>query len=190
MKKPWALKQAGFTIVELLIVIVVIAILASVTIIAFNGVQERARNTQTTEAVAKYARALQSYAAINDGYPVPGLGVFVCLGEPAGGVCGNMTDSVVGACGGDSLRATTNATFNTAIKTVITSLPKPSDQVISCAGRSYTGAHYLTNTSKEGYITYYLRGNQTCGGIGGLQNFSKYQTGDITVCGANLPSLP
>lgn len=33
----------GFTIVELLIVIVVIAVLAAITIVAFNGIQERAR---------------------------------------------------------------------------------------------------------------------------------------------------
>jgi prepilin-type N-terminal cleavage/methylation domain-containing protein len=36
-------KQAGFTIVELLIVIVVIGILAAITIVAYNGIQDRAR---------------------------------------------------------------------------------------------------------------------------------------------------
>jgi len=36
-------KKAGFTIVELLIVIVVIAILAAITIVSFNGISERAR---------------------------------------------------------------------------------------------------------------------------------------------------
>ena len=38
-------KQSGFTIVELLIVIVVIAILAAITIVAFNGVQDRAKKS-------------------------------------------------------------------------------------------------------------------------------------------------
>jgi prepilin-type N-terminal cleavage/methylation domain-containing protein len=36
-------KQKGFTIVELLIVIVVIGILAAITIVAYNGIQERSR---------------------------------------------------------------------------------------------------------------------------------------------------
>ena len=35
--------KSGFTIVELLIVIVVIGILAAITIVAYNGIQERAR---------------------------------------------------------------------------------------------------------------------------------------------------
>lgn len=37
--------QQGFTIVELLIVIVVIAILAAITITAYNGIQQRSRDT-------------------------------------------------------------------------------------------------------------------------------------------------
>lgn len=40
----WAkTKNTGFTIVELLIVIVVIGILAAITIVAYNGVQDRAK---------------------------------------------------------------------------------------------------------------------------------------------------
>lgn len=37
---------SGFTIVELLIVIIVIAILATISVVAYNGVQQRAKFTQ------------------------------------------------------------------------------------------------------------------------------------------------
>ncbi|MCA9336117.1 prepilin-type N-terminal cleavage/methylation domain-containing protein, partial [Candidatus Saccharibacteria bacterium] len=44
--KTWAKnKKTGFTIVELLIVIVVIAILAAITIVAYNGIQQRSRDS-------------------------------------------------------------------------------------------------------------------------------------------------
>jgi prepilin-type N-terminal cleavage/methylation domain-containing protein len=39
----------GFTLVELLIVIVVIAILAAISVVAYTGIQNRANNT-TVEA--------------------------------------------------------------------------------------------------------------------------------------------
>lgn len=51
--------QKGFTIVELLIVIVVIGILAAITIVAFNGIQERARNTTAKEAATSVSKKLQ-----------------------------------------------------------------------------------------------------------------------------------
>lgn len=51
--------QKGFTIVELLIVIVVIGILAAITIIAFNGVQERARVQRANSDLNTLAKAIQ-----------------------------------------------------------------------------------------------------------------------------------
>lgn len=55
----------GFTIVELLIVIVVIAILAAISIVAFNGIQERARDSQRKSDVATIVKALGLYQVDN-----------------------------------------------------------------------------------------------------------------------------
>jgi type II secretion system protein G len=65
-------KQPGFTIVELLIVIVVIGILAAITIVAYNGIQQRARDSQRRSDIASIQKALELYHADNNGYPICG----------------------------------------------------------------------------------------------------------------------
>ena len=63
--------RRGFTIVELLIVIVVIGILAAITIVAFNGVQNKARASAAQSSVSQAAKRILAYAAENaDAYPV------------------------------------------------------------------------------------------------------------------------
>lgn len=54
----------GFTIVELLIVIVVIGILAAITIVAFNGIQDRARMQKMQSDLSTLERAIKA-AQIN-----------------------------------------------------------------------------------------------------------------------------
>ncbi len=60
---------SGFTIVELLIVIVVIAILAAISIVAYTGVQERARMSQMKSNFANIEKALELYRAENGELP-------------------------------------------------------------------------------------------------------------------------
>ena len=70
MNGRWAYqKQTGFTIVELLIVIVVIGILAAITIVAYNGVQQRAHNTARLVEFTNYYHLFQEYKAVNGEYP-------------------------------------------------------------------------------------------------------------------------
>ena len=56
-------KRSGFTIVELLIVVVVIAILASISVVAYTGIQQRAKNSAIIDAAAISMRAMQAYIA-------------------------------------------------------------------------------------------------------------------------------
>lgn len=53
-----ARKSYGFTIVELVIVIAVIAILAAISIVAYNGIQERARNTKITQDLESLQKSI------------------------------------------------------------------------------------------------------------------------------------
>lgn len=59
----------GFTIVELLIVIVVIGILAAITIVAFNGVQNRARNTSVQSDVTNYGKKISEFVVLQNRAP-------------------------------------------------------------------------------------------------------------------------
>lgn len=62
-------KQAGFTIVELLIVIVIIGILAALVIVAYNGIQQRARNTARITSAKELQKLLSAYIAQEGKYP-------------------------------------------------------------------------------------------------------------------------
>lgn len=61
--------QKGFTIVELLIVIVVIGILAALVLNTFQGVQKRARDTQRQNAINSLSTQLEAYYTDHGGYP-------------------------------------------------------------------------------------------------------------------------
>lgn len=62
-------KQSGFTIVELLIVIVIIGILAGLVITTFAGIQARARDSERQTDINAIQKQLEAYYANYGGYP-------------------------------------------------------------------------------------------------------------------------
>lgn len=79
--------RSGFTIVELLIVIVVIAILAAITIVAYNGIQSRAKTSSAQSAAVNLDKKIETYNALNSQYPNT-ADVITCQGTS--GACGTQ----------------------------------------------------------------------------------------------------
>lgn len=62
-------KDQGFTIVELLIVIVVIGILATLVIVTFTGIQQKGRDTERKTDINALQGHVESYYAQTGSYP-------------------------------------------------------------------------------------------------------------------------
>lgn len=152
-KSPHTVSRHGFTIVELLIVIIVIAILASITVVAYNGVRQRARNNTTIESVSKSIRMIQAYVAANGSYPYTG-GSNVCITTTTGCVRdGGGVDTAV-------------ASFDTNMATIGTlprSVPSSGTQAYGIM-YSYSSARTFNGAVLPAMVFYYLEGvNQACG---------------------------
>ena len=70
------MKHKGFTIVELIVVIVVIAILASITLVSYNFAKYDAMDARIRSTVRTAGDALALYESNNKGARVDGTGVF------------------------------------------------------------------------------------------------------------------
>src|SRR5580693_1926115 len=62
-------KNQGFTLVELLIVIVVIGILALLVITTYSGIQAKARNAKRQSDIASLQTQLEAFFSQNGYYP-------------------------------------------------------------------------------------------------------------------------
>jgi prepilin-type N-terminal cleavage/methylation domain-containing protein len=164
----WAYKtKNGFTIVELLIVIVVISILAAITITAFNGIQQRARNSARIAAAVAITKAIDAYT-IQTGANLP---VPVCV--PTGGK--DYSGDSIPDCSTLSTtsgRWTEKAAFNTALTAAgFNNFSFPSDEVVGANGTKYGGVAITYGASDRGmggtlqpnFVYFWLEGaNQDC----------------------------
>ena len=66
-------REAGFTLVELLIVIMIIGILAAIAIVALQNALDKAKQRGTMADMRTVSMALETYRTDMEGYPVNGL---------------------------------------------------------------------------------------------------------------------
>lgn len=180
-------KQSGFTIVELLIVVVVIAILAAITIVSYNGIQSRANQSATMQGLAQYAKGVSAYAAQNGLYPAPGANG--CIPDTdATGRCSSV-GSGVAVCFGMGL-GVVNTTLETTLKTLLTAVPAVSPQTGTCGGQPYRGVYVtIAADGKSGMFHSFWKGNITCPSISSINLSSRAQQDDVTLCRYSLPAL-
>ncbi len=128
----------------------VIAILAAITIVSYNGITQRANNTATVDAAAKVYRMVLAYIALNNAYPKT--------------TNGNACVTIDTGCFGTSVIAT-DTTFNNNMATIGTvprTAPKTSD--------THYGIYFLyepdltfNGASLPMRLSYFLDGaNQPC----------------------------
>lgn len=147
--------QQGFTIVELLIVIVIIGILAAITIVAYNGIQARSRDSARIAKIKSIAKSIELYKVDNGTYPqiLDGVGWET--------TCGSLTESW-GHCD-----------RNKILSDMLAPYTKIDPTSLSDATQGNYYYHY-TSQAADGYQTYgmmvYLEGNSGQGDGGYLSN--------------------
>lgn len=157
-------KQYGFTIVELLIVIVVIGILAAITIVAYNGIQTRAKNTQLFSAMDTYEKALRQYKVFNGSYPNT-VGGYACLGGPFSEKAPFGADECY--IYGGSVVARRQQAVENALATIIQPLPKTADNTTALGSGATTGAargilYYSFDNGNQAWLIYAIKDDQDC----------------------------
>ncbi len=146
MKKRWAQKR-GFTIVELLIVIVVIGILAAITIIAYNGVTNNARIASVKSDLANSYQQLGLYktgTSSNDSYPT---GIDCSASPAANTICLKPSNGTTFYYTGGGSSFCLKATLNTLTYTVSGNSNIPVSTGLCNAGYSSTFATFTPGSS-------------------------------------------
>lgn len=135
----------GFTLVELLIVIVIIAILAAISIVAYNGIQDRARNTAKIQAAQEIVKHLNLAVIANDvnfgsgaPYCIPGTGI---------DTDGDGTKDCTASGTKRTEKSTVNDMFSGA---QVTGLSFPTDVLKGSSGTDYRGVQVTYGSGAYG----------------------------------------
>jgi prepilin-type N-terminal cleavage/methylation domain-containing protein len=173
MKHRLRSSHRGFTLIEIIVVVVVIGILAAISIVVYTGVQDRAKNTQLLSVFDAYDKALKIYYSNTGTYPESPGDINSCVG---GGYTATADFGENECQKRNGLPATTvRSVFDTALASVLGdekpavnpatsySGPNPNDgSPLKVRGLLYNGGQNLPG-SYVAVMFYYMRGTHSCG---------------------------
>ncbi len=202
-------RHSGFTIVELLIVIVVIGIIAGIVIVGWGGLVSSSRDKAREQDVRQWAAAFDTYKSRFSVFPTLPTGdgnggsKRYCLGDVSyyttsySGRCGQYTQS------GQSPTKTTDAVDSTTMNTAIKKIGNLYTNGGAAVGNTFIGPMvYLYQSTSGGVVTvdaYFINFfEKACNAIDGFgdalsssdSNYSKIYPGvNGLVSGGGLPSV-
>ena len=156
-------KQKGFTIVELLIVIVVIGILAAISIVAFNGVQERARVAAITSDLSGAAKQLAVFEVDAGRYPAT-------LAETNNGQGVKASDGTTYQYTASSSGTTYCLTATKGVTSYKVSNDATTPAQGGCSGHGVGGVAAITNLASNPSVEVNASGWSGSYGTGGVAN--------------------
>jgi prepilin-type N-terminal cleavage/methylation domain-containing protein len=67
--------QSGFTLIELMVVIAIIALMSSIVLVSISHARENTRNTKRVSDMTQFQKAMDLYYSNNNTYPTVSAGV-------------------------------------------------------------------------------------------------------------------
>lgn len=140
----------GFTIVELLIVIVVIAILAAIAIVAYNGIQDRARNSKTLSLVDQWEKSIRMYQVTSNYLPED----WTCLGNSVNDFPADTSKQIgLGQCERNIIVTNPTPDWTSELKTVpTTGQTRTTVELLSDNASLSPGGIEMLEVGSNGYI--------------------------------------
>ncbi len=166
---------SGFTLVELLIVIVVIAILAAISVVVYGGISKRAEATRAASVAAQAAKLIELYYVDHGVYPPATPNTGFTPGETCIGYVGNYpADGPFAA--GQCLHNESDASFKLGVSDQLMAalegygvIPDGSIKTVKYVNEYWRGIRYIESNSAVagpgGWLEWVVQGDYTdsCG---------------------------